>query len=77
LNPPTPPPHSREFFFFCLILLSYWDIWAVFLMQNVPLDAAYLFDLHADILGWLLDAVQPKKQLPRHKYNLTSEFKSV
>jgi hypothetical protein len=30
-------------------------------MQNVPLDAALLFDLHAAILGWLLAAVQPKK----------------
>jgi hypothetical protein len=31
-------------------------------MQIVP-----LFDLNAAILGWLLAAVQPKKQLPRHK----------
>jgi hypothetical protein len=30
-------------------------------MQNVPLDAVLLFDLHATILGWLLAAVQPKK----------------
>jgi hypothetical protein len=30
-------------------------------MQNVPLDAALLFDLRAAILGWLLAAVQPKK----------------
>jgi hypothetical protein len=30
-------------------------------MQNVPLEAALLFDLNAAILGWLLAAVQPKK----------------
>jgi hypothetical protein len=41
-------------------------IWAVLLMQNVPFDAVLLFDLHAAILGWLLSAVQPKKQHPRH-----------
>ncbi len=37
------------------------DIWVFFYMQNVPLDAALLFDLHAAILGWLLAADQPKK----------------
>jgi hypothetical protein len=36
-------------------------------MQNVSLDVTLLFDLHY-ILGWLLAAVQPKKQLPRHSY---------
>jgi hypothetical protein len=35
-------------------------------MQIVPLEAAHLFYLNAAILGWLLAAVQPKKQLPRH-----------
>jgi hypothetical protein len=30
-------------------------------MQNVPLEAAHLFDLNAAILGWLLAAVQTKK----------------
>jgi hypothetical protein len=34
-------------------------------MQIVSLEAAHLFDLNAAILGWLLAAVQPKKQLPR------------
>jgi hypothetical protein len=34
-------------------------------MQIVPLEAAHLFDLNAVILGWLLAAVQPKKQHPR------------
>ena len=42
------------------------DIWGVFLMEIVPLEAAHLFDLNAAILGWLLAAVQPKMQLPRH-----------
>jgi hypothetical protein len=37
------------------------DIWVIFLMQNVPLDAAHLFDLNAAILGWLLPAVQPEE----------------
>ncbi len=61
LERPPPPPPSREFFFLPHSpgLL---DIWAVFLMQNVPLDAALLFDLRAAILGWLLAAVQ----LPQH-----------
>jgi hypothetical protein len=40
-------------------------IWAVLLMQNVPLDAALLFDLHAAILGWLLSDVSTKKQYLR------------
>jgi hypothetical protein len=35
-------------------------------MLIVPLDAAHLFDLNAAILGWLLAAVQPQKQHPRH-----------
>ncbi len=35
-------------------------------MQIVPLEAAHLFDLNAAILGWLLAAAQPEKQLPRH-----------
>ncbi len=30
-------------------------------MQNVPLEAAHLFDLNPAILGWLLAAVQPEK----------------
>jgi hypothetical protein len=30
-------------------------------MQNVPLEAAHLFDLNAAILAWLLAAVQPEK----------------
>jgi hypothetical protein len=53
-------PHSRAFFF---LPPSPWllDIWVVFLMQNVALDAALLFGLNAAILGWLLAAVQPKK----------------
>jgi hypothetical protein len=34
-------------------------------MQIVPLEAAHLFDLYAAILGWLLAAEQPKKQLPQ------------
>jgi len=37
-----------------------------FINANVPLDAVLLFDLHAAILGWLLSAVQPKKQHLRH-----------
>jgi hypothetical protein len=36
-------------------------------MQIVPIEAAQLFDLKAAILGWLLAAVQPKKQHPGHK----------
>ena len=51
----TPPPHSKE-------LLV---IWAVLLMQNVPLDAVLPFDLHTAILGLILSAVQPKKQHPQ------------
>jgi hypothetical protein len=35
-------------------------------MQIIPLEAAHFFDLNAAILGWLLDAVQPKKQHPWH-----------
>jgi hypothetical protein len=35
-------------------------------MQIFPLEAAYLFDLNTAILGWLLAAVQPEKQLPWH-----------
>ena len=35
-------------------------------MQIVPLEETHLFDLNAAILGWLLAAVQPKKQHPRH-----------
>ncbi len=30
-------------------------------MQNVPLEAAHLFDFNTDILGSLLAAVQPEK----------------
>jgi hypothetical protein len=62
LNPPPTSgnssflPHSPELL----------DIWGVFLMQIVPLEAANLFELNTAILGWLLAAVQPKKQLPRH-----------
>jgi hypothetical protein len=59
-----PPPHSREFFFLphSPLLL---DIWVVFLVQNVPLGAALLFDLHAAIrVGYML-LFSPKKQLPR------------
>ncbi len=37
-------------------------------MQIVPLEAAHLFDLNAAILGWLLAAVQPKKQHPQHSH---------
>jgi hypothetical protein len=42
-------------------------------MQNVPLDAVLLFDLHAAILGWLLSVVQPKKQHPWHKIDIFSK----
>jgi hypothetical protein len=42
-------------------------------MQIVPLEAAHLFYLNAAILGWLLAAVQPKKQHPRHTYYLFLE----
>jgi hypothetical protein len=35
-------------------------IWIVLLMQNIPLDAVFHYDLHAAILGWLPSAVQPK-----------------
>jgi hypothetical protein len=31
------------------------------LLQNVPLEAAHLFDLNAAILGWLLATVQLEK----------------
>jgi hypothetical protein len=41
-------------------------------MQIVPLEAVHLFDLNAAILGWLLAAVQPKKQLLRHNDLLNS-----
>jgi len=30
-------------------------------LQNVPLEAAHLFDLNAAILGWLLTTVQLEK----------------
>jgi hypothetical protein len=43
-------------------------------MQIVSLEAAHLFYLNAAILGWLLAAVQPKKQRPRHTYNLFNYF---
>ncbi len=43
-------------------------IWVVFLMHSVPLDAVFHFDLNAAIPGWLLSAVQPKKQHPRHTW---------
>jgi hypothetical protein len=55
--PPPPPPTAGTFFVSFFLL----DIWVVFLMQNIPLDAAYLFDLNAAILGKLLAAVQPEK----------------
>jgi hypothetical protein len=42
-------------------------------MQNVPLDAVLHYDLHAAILGWLLTAVQPKLQHPRHSIKLLVE----
>jgi hypothetical protein len=35
-------------------------------MQIVPLEAAHLFNLNTAILGWLIAAVQPKKQHPQH-----------
>jgi hypothetical protein len=38
-------------------------------MSIVPLDAAHLFDLYEDILGWLLADVQPLKQHPRHNHD--------
>ncbi len=57
---PPPPPHSREFFFLPHSP-KFLDIWVVFLMQNVPLDAAHLFDLIAAILGLLLAVVKPEK----------------
>jgi hypothetical protein len=47
------------------------DICPYFLMLIVPLDAALLFDVNAAILGWLLLAVQPQKQHPRHN-NISS-----
>ncbi len=60
-----------EFFFFASFsLVTSGYIWGVFWMQIVPLEAAHLFDLNAAILGWLLAAVQPKKQHPWHKNNL-------
>jgi hypothetical protein len=37
-------------------------------MQSVPLYAAFLFDLHSAILGWLLAAVQPKKAASAAQY---------
>jgi hypothetical protein len=43
-------------------------------MQIVPLEAAHLFELNAAILGWLLAAVQPKKQLPRHQSIILGKF---
>ncbi len=43
-------------------------------MQIVPLEATHLFDLNAAILGCLLAAVQPKKHLPRHTYNVFYYF---
>ena len=64
----NPTPHIREFFFFASFSLLM-SIWGVFLMQIVPLEAAHLFDLNTAILGWLLAALQPKKQLPRPKYD--------
>jgi hypothetical protein len=46
-------------------------------MSIVPLAAAHLFDLNAAILRWLLAAVQPKYQHPRHnKYKAKSNFLS-
>ncbi len=53
----VPPPPSGNFLL---------DIWGVFLMQIVPLEATHLFDLNSAILGWLLAAVLPEKQFPRH-----------
>jgi hypothetical protein len=44
-------------------------------MQIVPLEAAHHFDLNVAIQGWLLAAVQPKKQLPRHNTHLKTGLK--
>jgi hypothetical protein len=61
--PPPPTSGNSSFLSHSPWLL---DIWGVFWMQIVPLEAAHLFDLNVAILGWPLAAVQPKKQLPRH-----------
>jgi hypothetical protein len=41
------------------------DAWVVFLMQNVPLEAAHLFYPQPSWDGYL-PLFSPKKQLPRH-----------
>jgi hypothetical protein len=41
-------------------------------MQIVSLEATHLFDLNTATLGWLLAAVQPKKQHLRYSYVLPS-----
>jgi hypothetical protein len=55
------PPQQQQI----LLFDSFSLVWDILLMQNVPLDAVLLFNLHAAILGWLLTAVQPKLQHPR------------
>jgi hypothetical protein len=43
-------------------------------MQIDPLEAAHLFDLNAAILGWLLAAVQPQKQLDLDLFICVKKF---
>jgi hypothetical protein len=65
-----PPPTSGKSSFLPHSPLLF-DIWGVFWMQIVLLEAKHLFDLNATILGWLLAAVQPKKKHPRHNHLFT------
>ncbi len=65
-----PPLHVRDLLF-CLILLNYMTS-GVFSGCKLSLSKQHIsFYLNAAILGWLLAAVQLKKQHPRHKYNLS------
>ncbi len=53
-----PPPQQRNLLFASFSLV----------VGDLGLDAVFHFDLNAAILGWLLSAVQPKKQHPRHRW---------
>jgi hypothetical protein len=56
-----PPPPRQGILLFTSFSLVDGDLYC---LQSVPLDALFLFDLHAAILGWLLSDVQTKKQHP-------------
>jgi hypothetical protein len=71
---PHPPPSASGTSFFCLILLSYLTS-GVFSGCKLSLLKQHIFlNLTQPLATWLLAAVQPKKHLPRHIYNVFNYF---